>query len=386
MKILQTLILVFLFASKGWSLYLNAEISALKLPANTSIKIDGKPDSIWWAIAAKSGKNSIIDFQDYSKIVLLTNDSVRNLDPAKVYASQDTGNIGLLAAYDNNALYLLFIVHTKSTFNGSNVCTDSNTTAWKGDMVQVFLDPNSWDTSLYKNYFSADEAYAVFGTSLSSIEIDRPLYGLNNLLIYKDRIATNRFVARNAKPSGLSLTRLRNSSQVDSNAYAIEMKIPFWGNNPSAFKRGGSMYISWGYNNYLDSMKNDCSDQPIAYRWAKHYKNYDTYPLADRPAGFILHDSTHFDPTRSGDGWGRLVFDSTSLDPKICRNISIGKWDISTWAINCSSNTTELNQMVMPPLMFENKAFLRQENDALGRKLILQGNKKERSNPLLSFP
>jgi len=124
--------------------------------------------------------------------------------------------------------------------------------------------------------------------------------------------------------------------------YGVEMKIPFWSGKATDFNPGNSMFISWGYNHYPDSVTTNCDAAPIAYRWAKHYKTY--APADAKPAGWRSGDSTHYDPTRSWDGWGRFFLNTNLLSTSDCRTVDMTVWDLSQWKNACSSQTTSVSK------------------------------------------
>jgi hypothetical protein len=129
-------------------------------------------------------------------------------------------------------------------------------------------------------------------------------------------------------------------TSADTAWVGVEMKIPFW-TTASDFAPGRSMFLSWGYNFYADSARQGCPANPLAYRWAKNYLNYDAVP--DKPPGWHQGDSTHYDPTRSWDGWGQLLLSQAQMYNQ-CHAQPGDKtfdanWDPANWQSTCQPAT-----------------------------------------------
>jgi hypothetical protein len=128
----------------------------------------------------------------------------------------------------------------------------------------------------------------------------------------------------------------------DVNTLGVELRVPM--PTPGDFTAGKRMFISWGYNHYPVEFGSACDSLPIAYRLAKHYKTYSDSP---KPPGWLTGDSTHFDPLRSYDGWGR--FDLSSGAPVTgskCRMpLADTTWDLDVWFNSCMSLPTGLQPM-----------------------------------------
>jgi hypothetical protein len=310
------------------ALYLDAAITAFRVP-DDRIKVDGTPDTVWKAIAVRSGYTTI-SFLDYSKLVLLNSDSVRNADPSKYVSPAPKGYITMMAAYDTKALYFYFQVKTEKVARSSSLCTTPDK-VWKADAPDVYVDPSPWnpDTAVYRSYFSADASGLIFGTSPKSIEIARPIYDKDTRAPYfRNRATGDKFQIPSPLPTGVTAAALRNSS--DSTLVSVEMKIPFWGGSNAAFAPGRSMFISWGFNMYPDSLWKNCDSYPLAYRWAKTSQSYED--AATKPPGWRSGDNIHYDPTRSWDGWGQFTLSNMNvLDPRDCRFDKPASWDITDW-------------------------------------------------------
>jgi len=322
-------------APRTFALYLPSIVTAQRVP-NGSITVDGKPEIIWADVAAKSEPATLL-FSDYQKIVLLLSDNIRNADPGLYFKAPNNGSVTMLSAYDNTALYFFFIVKENNVFNPSSLCaTTTNLSAAHAPVV--FVDPSPWTTTDYGALFSKDGSGLVFGTSPKTIEIAKPIFAADNRVYFRNRVAPqDRFEVPSILPNSLSAVSARHSTQ-DPLTYGVEMKIPFWSGKVSDFNPGSSMFISWGYNHYPDSVTTNCDADPIAYRWAKHYKAY--APADAKPAGWRVGDSTHYDPTRSWDGWGRFFLNTNLLSTSDCRTVDMTVWDLTQWKIACTQNTT----------------------------------------------
>jgi hypothetical protein len=309
------------------ALFTQSPVIAFQVP-DDRIKIDGTPDTIWKAIAARSGF-STLSFQDYSKLVLLNSDKMRNDDPAKYVSPAPAGYVTMMAAFDTKALYFYFQVKTGTVAQSTGLCTPDK--AWKADAPVVFLDPSPWspDTAVYRSYFSTDASGLIFGTSPKSIQIAKPIYDQDARIPYfRNRASGDKFQIPASLPTGVTAKALRYSK--DPTTVSVEMKIPFWGGANSAFQPGKSMFISWGFNMYPDSLWQDCDAFPLSYNWAKHalsYENADT-----KPPGWRAGDTIHYDPLRSWDGWGQFILSNTPvLDPRDCYFNDPASWNITEW-------------------------------------------------------
>lgn len=324
--------------SRAFALFTDYRVDAARVP-NGSIVVDGKPEVMWADVSSKSYNNTFL-FNDYQKIVLLLSDNIRNANPALYYQAPKTGSVTMLAAYDNTALYFFFIVRENFAYNPSSLCTPTNLGSANAPMV--FIDPAPWTVTNYGALFSKDGSGLVFGTSPQTVQIAKPTYPADPRIYYRNRTPTqDRFEILSLIPSGVAAISAVHSSQ-DNLTYGVEMKIPFWSGKPTDFNPGNSMFISWGYNRY-DSAKASCDSPPTAYRWAKHYKSYGS---ADpKPAGWRAGDSTHYDPTRSWDGWGQLYLSPNLLATSDCRNVDMTVWDLTQWRNACGSQATGITPM-----------------------------------------
>lgn len=325
------------------ALYLSETILAFPLPTSgpgSTIKVDGSPDTVWKAISVYPNAVSTLNFQDFQKLVILQPDAARNdVDPSKYVKDPVNGSIKMLVAYDKTALYFLFLVKTTTVFNPKTLCAPTAANLWKADAPEVFIDPSPFDadTAVYPSFFSTDSSGLVYGTSPKTIQLDKPLNAGDTRLYFRNRATADKFQIA-ATPAGL-LAVSKPHSLTDTTTVIVEMKIPFW-TDPSAFTSGKSMFISWGFNMYPKSLWGNCGGSPLAYRWAKHYQNHDQ--ALDKPPGWRAKDSTHYDPTRSWDGWGRFTLTNYNVDPRNCKNVDQNSWDILIWQQNCSSAPTSL--------------------------------------------
>jgi hypothetical protein len=320
-----------LLAGAAHALYLGQGVTAYPV-ANGAIKVDGRPETIWRDISARPSGTSRIAFSDYEKIVLLEPTEVRNAPPQDYYQAPSTGSVTLLAAYDNAFLYFFFLVQENSTFNPS-LCSTAD--LWKANAVEVYVDPNAWSPTLYSAYFSADAGEASYGTSPKTLQVSKTAWPGDIRRYYRDRKVGDRFELRTPTSQLLAICSTR--TRTDGNTLGIEMKVPMPATGD--FGAGKSMFISWGYNHYPVANPSSCDSLPIAYRFAKHYKTYTGDP---KPPGWVEGDNTHFDPTRSYDGWGR--FDLTNSSPVTgsnCRGtIPDSTWDLATWYGACVNSPT----------------------------------------------
>ncbi len=332
-------LLLLCLAASADAIYTADAITAFRVP-DGKIVVDGKPELLWRALSAQNGAVSTLSFQDYAKLVLLQPENVRNADPSRYVKNPVNGTVSMLAAYDNAALYFLFLVKTKTVVNAKTVCLTADN-LWKADAPDVFLDPSVWvdDSTSYRSYFSADAGGLIFGTSPKTIELAKPLYDKDTRFFFRNRASADKFQVV-APPSGVQAASSRLTAS-DTSAMVVEMKIPYWGGFSSAYSGKKSAFISWGFNMYPDSLWGNCNGNPLAYRWAKHYVNYDASPT--QPPGWRKNDSTHYDPTRSWDGWGKFSLSpSPAIDSNQCRNSSGNVWDLQVWRSSCSIATTSL--------------------------------------------
>lgn len=322
------------------ALYLSESVTAYSLPSagpGSTIKVDGSPDTIWKAIAIHANAVSTINFQDFRDLVILQPDAARNdVDPSKYVKDPVNGSIKMLAAYDKTALYFLFLVKTTTVFNPKSLCAPTAANLWKADAPEVYIDPSPFDrdTAVYPTYFSADSSGLVYGTSPKTIQLDKPLNSGDTRIYYRNRATADKFQIA-PTPAGLVAVS-KSRTATDTTTVIVEMKIPFW-TAASAFASGKSMFISWGFNMYPKSLWGNCTGTPLAYRWAKNYLNYDQ--ALDKPPGWKAKDSTHYDPARSWDGWGRFELSTYQVSPSMCRTMDQTIWDVSYWQENCAATT-----------------------------------------------
>ena len=329
----RILMVGWLLAGAAHALYLGQGVTAYPV-ANGAIRVAGKPETIWRDISARPGGFSHMPFNDYGKVVLLEPTEVRNAPPQEHYQAPSTGSVTLMAAYDNTALYFFFLVRENNTFNPS-VCSTAD--LWKAHAVEVYVDPNAWSQSLYTAYFSADAGDASNGTSPKTLQVAKPAWPADTRKYYRDRSVGNRFEIRTAS-SLLAVCSTR--TRTDTRTLGVEIKVPM--PTPGDFTAGKSMFISWGYNHYPVEISTTCDSLPIAYRFAKHYKTYTSDP---KPPGWVEGDSTHFDPLRSYDGWGRfeLANFTSPITGSNCRTgMADTTWDLDTWGVSCGSPATAL--------------------------------------------
>jgi hypothetical protein len=362
------------------ALYLGNGVIAKRV-SDGSIVMDGRPDLVWKAIGARLTGADTISFGDYQKIVLLQSDAIRNANPAKHYLAPAKGSVSMMAAYDNTALYFFFLVKENSFYNPASLCTATN--LWKANAAEVYIDPSPWVTVNYNTYFSVDGSSLLNGTSPKTVQLDKPIYPGDTRLFFRNRTTPpDRFQIPVSLPNGVMAISSSHTIKGDS-LFGVEMKIPFWTGNPNDFSQGKSMFISWGYNHYPGTSSN-CDSTPIAYRWAKHYKTYASYDL-NKPYGWRAGDSTHFDPTRSWDGWGQLFLSLEMANGTDCRFLSqdTGSWELATWRKNCSSAPTVLRQKSSQPIL-KNQANSKinfpwdsPARDLRGRSISREGSGRE---------
>ncbi len=329
------------FMQRAEALYLDQSITAYSIPHN-GIKIDGRPDALWKSMASYNYSYSTISFNDYSKIVLLQADSIRNANPQLFFTAPSQGSINFFAAYDDSAFYFFFLIKENSRFNSTGLC--NSTSLWKAHAAEVYLDPSPWNTDNYGSYFSADGSGLLNGTSPKTIQIDKPIDPKYSGQFFRNRTPPqDRFQTPTILPKGI-VTASSVHSLSDSLLIGVEMKIPFWTGTGADFLANKHMFISWGYNHYPDAGKNTCDSTPIAYRWAKHYKRYSAQD-ANKPIGWRAGDSTHFDPTRSWDGWGEFNLSSQMAQISGCNftGPDSASWDLKVWKSQCQIGTTSIS-------------------------------------------
>jgi hypothetical protein len=318
------------------ALFLDGPIIAERV-ANGLIVVDGRPDGVWKTLASRGAVPTTINFSDYQKIVLLQADKIRNADPKLYFTAPNQGSVTMLAAYDNTALYFFFLVKENTIFNPSTLCTATN--LWKANAPEVYIDPSPWNPDNFSAYFSVDGSGLLFGTSPKTVQLDKPIYAKDLRSFFRNRLTPpDRFQIPTSIPNGVVAIASAHSPS-DSLLVGVEMKIPFWTGAATDFSPGKSMFISWGYNHYPNAGKANCDSTPIAYRWAKHYKSYDPAD-PDKPAGWRAGDSTHFDPTRSWDGWGQFLLNNGPVFTAGCNFSDTASWDINSWKANCSTVTS----------------------------------------------
>ena len=307
------------------ALNLGAPVKAFRV-ADGLIKLDGRPDSVWRQIAGEAQAVSLIRFDDYDKIVLLQADSVRNAHPSLYFTAPSAGSVGLLAAYDNTYLYFYFLVRENNRFDPAALCEDGD--LWKAHAVDLYFDPNTWSESQYTAYFNTDASGLTHGTSTLTRQLAKPIWPADSRVYFRSRGSNNRFERGSAPSDAAAASRVPG----DTSVFGVEMRFRISGFDLAP---GQSKYVSWGYNHYPDGARTDCSQAPIAYRWAKHYKTYRASD--DRPPGWREGDSTHYDPTRSWDGWGQLMLEGNQpLDGKWCRpGYEEDNWDFNHWNATC---------------------------------------------------
>ena len=320
------------------ALYTQDAVTAYRVP-DGKIRVDGNPERLWRALSLQSGAVATIAFTDMGKLVLLQPQQVRNANPSLYVKNPVNGYVSMLAAYDNAALYFLFLVKTATVVNSKTVCGGGDN-LWKADAPEVFLDPNVWmnDSTSYRKYFSTDASGLIFGSSPKTIQLSKPLNDKDTRSFFRNRAMGDRFQVA-ALPAGASVVSLRSPS--DTALVAVEMRIPYWGGLSTSYSPAKSLFISWGFNMYPESLWTNCNGNPLAYRWAKHYLNYDGAAVV--PPGWAAHDSTHFDPTRSWDGWGRFNLSAAAtVDSTLCSNSPASEWNPTRWSQTCIASVTIL--------------------------------------------
>lgn len=334
-------IIALLCAQPSRALYGGGPILAYQV-ADNAFTIDGKPDSLWRTLYAR-GASTLINLEDFSKMVILQPEGARNDDPAKYVKNPDTGSVAFMAAFDSKALYFFFLVRARA-FADPKAFGCAASDSWKTDAAEVYVDPSPWstDAAIYQSYFTADASGLIYGTSPHTIQVDKPISYHDTGWFYRDRKTADRFQAPATLPTGIKVAASPHTSS-DTAWVGVEMKIPFW-TTAADFSPGKSMFVSWGYNYFVDSAKTGCAGNPLAYRWAKNVLSYDS--LSDKPPGWHPGDSTHYDPLRSWDGWGEMflrggITDNrcTSSDPK---SVFDANWTPAYWQKNCQGGATTM--------------------------------------------
>lgn len=323
------------------ALYTREPIRAYRV-ADNAFTIDGRPDSLWRSVFVMQSGNQSLSFQDYSKMIILQPEQATNDDPSKYVPNPSPGSATLMAAYDSKALYFFFLVKTGANANPAALGCGP-TDLWKADAAEIYLDPSAWTASAEENrtYFYPDASGLIFGTSPRTIQLDRPISGRDTRNFYRNRSVGERFQVRDNLPAGMTVAVSPRTS-ADTTWVGVEMRIPFW-TAASDFAPGASMFVSWGFNRYGDSVRTGCGDSPVAYRWAKNIVSYET--AVETPPGWQPGDSTHYDPSHSWDGWGQLslldrnVFNQCGgPDSKAAFDTT---WDAAYWGSKCSPPPTK---------------------------------------------
>lgn len=322
-----------LAAGSAHGLYTREAVTAFRVDDDAFV-IDGKPDSLWRSIFSVPNGNRTISFDDYGKMVLLQPD-LRNGDPSRYVPNPPAGSATLMAAYDSKALYFFMLVKAPSLANPAALnCAAED--VWKSDAAEIFVDPSPWsaDPLVYRSYFTTDASGIFYGTSPRTIQIDKPVSARENRVFYRNRAVSDRF-QQTALPAQVTVAASPRTAS-DTAWVGVEMRIPFW-SAASDFAPDRNLFLSWGFNLYGDSARADCAGNPLAYRWAKHFLDY--AGLDQKPPGWKSGDSTHYDPTRSWDGWGQL-----SLRNEFARNqcrstdskdVFEANWNADYWRSAC---------------------------------------------------
>jgi hypothetical protein len=317
-------------AGAAHALYLGAPVKAFRV-ADGLIQLDGRPDSVWRQIAGEPQAVSLIRFDDYDKVVLLQVDSIRNAHPSKHFTAPSAGSVGLLAAYDKDYLYFYFLVRENNRFDPGTACADAD--IWKAHAVDLYFDTNPWSESQYTAYFNTDASGLIHGTSAGTRQMAKPIWPGDSRVFFRSRGSNNRFERTALSPTSFTNAVSASRTASDTSVFGVEMRFQ---RNGLGLVEGQSRFISWGYNHYPDGVRDGCAQTPIAYRWAKHYK---TYPSAEEgPPGWRSGDSTHYDPTRSWDGWGRLSLEANNpYNGRECGpDYQADNWDFEHWAETCN--------------------------------------------------
>jgi hypothetical protein len=279
-------------------------------------------------------------------MVILQPDSVRNDDPAKYVEMPPQGSATLMAAYDAKALYFFILVKTASVADPQDLgCSTAD--LWKADAAEIYVDPSPWSAFPpdYRSYFTADASGLVFGTSPGTIQIDKPISTRETGVFFRNRASGDRFQMPASLPNGVTVAASPRTA-TDTGWVGVEMRIPFWTMAPD-FAPGNSLFIAWGFNMFGDRARTDCSGDPLAYRWAKNTLNYDNE--TEKPPGWRRGDSTHYDPSRSWDGWGRLYLSGDRVG-NLCKSSDSqaafdANWDGEYWKTNCFPQVTSVRRL-----------------------------------------
>lgn len=315
----RIVLLAGLLTGLAHALYGPDKITAFRV-ANNKIVVDGKPDSVWREIAGLQGGTSTIAFNDYSKIVLLGSDALRNANPQDHYQAPDNGSVVFMAAFNDSALFFYFIVRENNSFIPS-VAGCGAADLWKAHAAEVYVDPSVFSSTNYTAYFSTDAGDVSYGTSTKTVQMAKPALPAETREYFRDRTVNNRFALRYGTEAK-AVSAIRTTG--DPLTYGIEMRIPF--PTPSDYTAGKSMFISWGYNHFPDTGRASCSAEPIAYRWAKHVKDY--ADSTKKPPGWRATDKVHDNPLRSWDGWGQFTLENNSpLSGSKCRGWPLTETD-----------------------------------------------------------
>lgn len=321
-----------LLAGAAHALFTTESVTAYRVP-NGKIQVNGLPDTVWREISAQPNGFSRLSFNDSGKIVLLR-DSLRNKPPLNHFTPPSTGSVAFLAAYDDSFLYFLFLVQENNAFNPVTACSAQE--LWRAHAVTVFVDPAAWDPEKYPAYFSADAGAVSYGTSTKTFQVAKATWKDDTRKYYRDRTVANRFDLRTPAATLQAVSRFRTNS--DSTYYAVEIRVPI---AAADYPAGKSMFISWGYNHYPEGGAGTCDSIPIAYRWAKNIKSYES--AATKPPGWKTGDIVHFDPLRSYDGWGRLDLSTRSpVTGAGCRSYVETDWNLAQWYSNCNTIPTSV--------------------------------------------
>lgn len=351
------------------ALYTAGSITAFHIP-DGALTLDGRPDSLWRTLYAMDGY-TVLNLQDTSKMVILQPVQARNDNPSKYVKNPSPGTVTLMAAYDSKAMYFFFLIKVRGFADPKAWGCDASN-MWKSDAAEIFVDPSPWseDPGTYQSYFTTDASGLVYGTSKSTIQVDKPISYHESSYFYRDRTTAQRFQSPATLPTNLFVKSSPRTAS-DTTWVGVEMKIPFWTTTASDFAPGHTMFVSWGFNQYVDSARTACAGNPLAFRWAKTFLNYDAEP--EHPPGWLLNDSTHYDPLRSWDGWGELMLDAGTV-MNLCRTSDSkakfdSTWDPAYWKSTCKNAVVtqtqgpiRLDAAGMPVPMF--RSLLR---DALGR-------------------
>lgn len=309
----------------SFAIYTGPRIVAYQLSGSDGIAIDGKRDATWDAIANKASGKTTVNFQDMDRLLYLGPDSIKNKDISS-QTPPSKGEISLTMAYDSKFVYAFFEAKDDYVFDGSNQCGPEQ--IWRADAIELFIDPSPWTTTVgtLAALFRADADSRAFGTSANTIQFAKPIHGNDSRLFYADRFENNQFVSRpGALTSGQRFPGFQVASGADTKTgiTTLELKIPHTnrgGDRPwGTFTAGRSMYITFAYNNYLNTHKSDCTDSPVKHAWSKNIKEYtqqEWVSLTGSTKGWAPGDKVQYDPTDSFDGWGELYLSTETVGIK----------------------------------------------------------------------